>query len=573
MTFYQLIQLMVIHQPALKELADKQHTLKIEVPPFRGSILDREGKEFATNLRVPSIFAVPRLIADQGRGVFIEKIHEVLGLDRNFLKERLSRKKSFVWLKRQTTFEEAQKIHQLKTPVLGMIEEPRRFYPQGDLLSQILGYTNIDNQGIEGMELSLNKDLQGRPGSRITRRDALGREVKAFEKKTVPAVDGHVVTLTIDQHIQYLTERALERAYTRWHAKGATAIVMNPQTGEILALANRPTFDPNYYQKASPDSRRNRSITDMYEPGSVFKIVTASAALNEGTVTPETIFYCENGHYNYGGGRILHDVHSYGRLTFEEVLIKSSNIGAVKIGATLKPDVFQSYVEKFGFGKPTGIDFPGEAPGFCRPPSQWSKTSPYNIPIGHEIMVTAIQITTAMAVLANGGNLVKPYLISRIQDQNGVTLRENYPVIKRRVIREEVAYKMRKILERVVNEGTGKSAKIDEIPTGGKTGTAQKVLPGGRGYSHNSFMSSFVGMAPIEEPQLVMAVVLDDPHPAYYGGTVSAPVFKEVIEPALLYLGYVPENAKILGSFGTEKPDLPRNQPKALSGVASGTKG
>ncbi len=560
----QLIQLTIVRRPALKALAESQHNLHIEIPAYRGAILDRTGKEFATNLKVPSIYAAPRLLADQSRPMVIRKLQQLLKLDQRYLEERLSRNKSFVWLKRRTTFEESEAVLKIKTPVLGVIEESKRFYPQGDLLAQILGYTNVDNTGIEGLELSLQKELSGRSGRRITRRDALGREVKAFETQSVPAIDGHTVTLTIDQHIQYLTERALERAFTQWHAKGATAVVMDPNTGEILALVNRPTYNPNDYSKANPESRRTRAITDTYEPGSVFKVVTASAALNEGVVTPETIFFCENGKYNYGI-KVLHDVHSYGNLTFEEVLIKSSNIGAVKIAAKLKPDVFYSYVQKFGFGKPTGIDFPGEVSGFARSPSQWSKTTPFNMPIGHEIMVTAIQMTTAMAVVANGGNLVKPYLISKITDPQGVVIRENHPEIKHRVIRPEVAYKIRKILERVVNEGTGKAAKIDEIPTGGKTGTAQKVLPGGRGYSHSNFYSSFVGLAPIEEPRLVMSVVLDDPHPSYYGGTVAAPVFREVVEGALLYIGYVPERAKMLGGKEGAKPGTPGNLPKGQS--------
>ncbi len=560
---YQLIQLTIVRRPSLKNLADRQHILNIEIPPYRGAILDRQGKEFATNLKVPSIYAVPRLLADESRPYVIRKLHEILGLETSFLEERFARDKSFVWLKRRTTHEAAQQIIKMKSPVLGVVEESKRFYPQGDLLAQILGYTNVDAQGIEGLELYLNKELSGREGFRSTRRDALGREVKAFESKSVNAVDGHNITLTIDQHLQYLTERALERSFSQWHAKGATAVVMDPNTGEILALANRPTFDPNQYGKAQPDARRNRVITDVYEPGSVFKIVTASAALNEGVVTPETIFFCENGKYNYGI-KTLHDVHAYGKLTFEEVLIKSSNIGAVKIAAKLKPEVFYSYVRKFGFSEPTGIDFPGEVSGFARPPSRWSKTTPYNMPIGHEIMVTAIQVTSAMAVIANGGNLMKPYLLSKIADSQGVVIKENHPEVKRRVIRSEVAYKMRKILERVVNEGTGKAAKIDEIPTGGKTGTAQKVLPGGHGYSHSSFFSSFVGLAPIEEPRLVMAVVVDDPHPSYYGGTVAAPVFREVMEAGLLYLGYVPERAKILGAVDT-KAGSPENRPKSQS--------
>ncbi len=379
------------------------------------------------------------------------------------------------------------------------------------------------------------------------------------------------MTLTIDQYIQYLTERALDRAFTAWKAKGAMAIVMDAKTGKILAMANRPSFDPNFYEKSVSESRRNRAITDMYEPGSVFKIVAASAALNENKVSPEDMFNCENGAYHYGS-RTLHDVHSYGMLSFEDVIVKSSNIGTVKIASKLSPETLHSYIKAFGFGRSTGIDLPGEAPGFTRPPAQWSNTSPFNIPIGQEVMVTALQMTTAMAVIANGGYLVKPYMISKIEDQAGVVLREKEPLIKRTVIRPEVAAEMRRILYRVVEEGTGKSARIPGIPVGGKTGTAQKVLPNGRGYSHSNFMASFVGFAPADEPQFVMTVVLDDPHPLYYGGTVSAPVFKEVMESALLYSGYVPTNSRKLEPLSEQKSDVPENRPMIPSAASLGTR-
>lgn len=560
---YQLVQLTVIRRPALLELADKQHRLKIQIPPVRGQIVDRQGRELATNLRTPSVYAVPRILEKEEIPAVTKQVSEALGLKPDYVKDRLSRDKSFVWLERKVSYEEAEKIEKLEIPSLGVMKEYRRFYPQGDLLAQILGFTDIDNKGLEGVELHMNKELQGRAGMRYTKRDALGREIKAFEMKQVPAVDGHKVKLTIDQYLQYLTETSLDKAFKQYKAKGAAAVVMDPKTGEILAIANRPTYDPNHYEKSNPETRRNRALTDMYEPGSIFKIVAASAALNENKVTPETTFFCENGAWDYGP-KVLHDVHSYGNLTFEEVIIKSSNIGTVKIALRLDPNVFQNYVERFGFGRATGIDMPGEAPGFTRPVKNWSKTSPYNIPIGHEVMVTALQMTTAMAVIANGGNLVKPYILEKVEDTAGVTIKENKPVIRSQVIRPEVAETMRRVLVRVVEEGTGKSAKIEGISVGGKTGTAQKVLPGGRGYSHSAFMSSFIGFAPAEDPKYVMTVVVDEPRPVYYGGVVAAPVFKEVLSTALLSLGYIPDNAKTLEQMNQNfksKQTAPKNLP------------
>ncbi len=567
---YQCVQLTLIRRQALLELANRQHLLSVDIPSLRGQILDRKGKELAANLKVPSLYAVPRLIESGEREQLAAQLHKVLNLDQAFILDRISREKSFVWLKRRAGLEEAKKIKKWRHPAFGVLEEYRRFYPQSDLLAQVLGFTNIDNRGIEGIELLLNKVLQGAAGKRYTKRDALGREIKAFEIKQFPAVNGSHVTLTIDQYVQYLTERALDRAFRQWKAKGAFAVVMEAQTGRILAIANRPTFNLNAYETSNADSRRNRAVADMYEPGSVFKIVAASAALNEGVATPTTIFDCENGAYHYGFSHALHDVHPYGKLSFADVLVKSSNIGTVKIAALLEPEVFHHYIEKFGFGRLTGIDLPGEAPGYVRPPKQWSKTSPYNIPVGQEILVTALQMTTAMAVIANGGKLVRPYVISEIQDLAGVPLRQKKPFVKDWVIRPEIAAAMREILVRVVEEGTGKKAQIKGIPVGGKTGTAQKVLPNGRGYSHSNFMSSFVGFAPAEKPLLAMTVVLDDPRPLYYGGTVAAPVFKEVAESVLLAAGYVPENAERLAepipalrNFQGSQPLFPRAESLA----------
>jgi len=377
----------------------------------------------------------------------------------------LSRDKAFIWLKRKVSFEEAEKIGKLRDPGLGILDEYKRFYPHGEFMAQTLGFVDIDNRGLEGIELVVNRTLQGRTGLRFTKRDALGREIKAFEIKATPAIDGNRVFLTLDQYLQFHMERALNGAYTKWKAQGAAAILMEASTGKILALANRPTFDPNEYSLSKMEHRRNRVITDMYEPGSVFKIVAASAVLDEGKVTLDTIFDCENGEYRYGS-RVLHDVHPYGELSFAEVVIKSSNIGISKVAALLEPEVFQQYVYRFGFGHKTGIDLSGEASGFVNKLSNWSKTSPYNIPMGHEVMVTLIQMARAMAVIANGGELVTPYVIDRIEDQAGIVLRQKQPEIKRRVIKPETARMMRKILVRVVEEGTGKKASIKGISVG-----------------------------------------------------------------------------------------------------------
>ncbi|HXV27991.1 MAG TPA: penicillin-binding protein 2 [bacterium] len=566
---YQVVQLCIIRRPALYEIAQRQHRLVIETPPLRGMILDRDGKELATSLKVPSIYAVPRLISKEEVKPLSKKISEMLKLNEAYVEDRLSRDKAFIWLKRKADLEEAEKIRQLEHPAFGIMEEYKRFYPQKDLLSQVLGFVDIDNRGLEGIELHYNRELQGRAGRRYTKRDALGHEIKAFETKAIPAVDGHHVVLTVDQYLQYLMERALDRAFHKSKAIGASAVLMEAKTGKILAMSNRPTYDPNQIKNSVPDARRNRVVTDMYEPGSIFKIVTASAALNENKVNMNSTFFCENGRYRYYRSRVLHDVHAYGRLMFPEVIIKSSNIGTVKIAALLKPDLLQSYIQGFGFGRSSGIDLPGEAPGYTRPPSEWSATSPYNIPIGQEVQVTLLQMATSMAVIANGGDLLKPYIIDHTEDQAGVRIRENQPTFRKKVIRPEVAQQMREILVRVVEEGTGKNAKINDMAVGGKTGTAQKILPNGRGYSHSNFMASFFGFGPAEDPLLVMAVVLDDPKPVYYGGVVAAPVFKEVMESALLALGYVPPNAQKFEPLD-KMQTFPKNPPMPLPAHVEG---
>ncbi len=537
---FQLLNLMWIYRDAHLKQAYRQHHLTLDIPPVRGIIRDRNGKDLVSNIKVPSIYAVPRILFDDDRKKVASKLSKILNIPRGKLDSRLSRSKSFVWIKRKVSAEEGQEVKKIGNGALGIVEEYQRVYPHGEFLSQVIGFTNIDNEGIEGMEMHLDRYLRGVPGHKQTVRDAMGRQIKAFEKSYLPAIDGSKIELTIDQQIQHFTEKALDQAYRKWKAKAAFAIVMNPNTGEILAMANRPTYDPNEFKTSNAANRRNRVITDMYEPGSIFKIVAISGALDLGYVTPETTFYCENGKWAYGGGRILHDVHAYGKLSVVDIMAKSSNIGTVKIGLKMKPEEFQKYIDAFGFGKPTGVDFPGEARGFTRPPKNWSRTSPYNIPIGHEVLVTPLQMVRMLAVVANGGKLVKPYVIEKIEDQAGVTILQNKHEAPVQIIKPEVADEVRKMLVQVVERGTGQTAKINGFQVGGKTGTAQKVV--GKTYSHDKYMSSFMGFAPAENPRYVMLVVLDEARPLYYGGTVAGPVFKEVMESVLRLDGFeIPE--------------------------------
>lgn len=536
---FQISQLSLFHHAAFVNLAKKQHRLVVDIPALRGAILDRKGHAFATSLKTPSIYAVPRLIPEKEKDTLAGKLSDILSVSHPRVRELLGRDKSFVWIKRRVSSEEAKKIEAFKTSALGIDYEYKRFYPDGQLLANVLGFTNVDTQGIEGIERTLNEELAGKPGKRYTRRDALGREIKAFEERMIPALDGHRVVLTVDRYLQYITERALERSYRQYHAKGAAAILMNPRTGEILAMASRPTFDPNSPGDYPFENYRNRTITDMFEPGSVFKIVTATGLLSERKVTMTEKMFCENGEWQYGR-KALHDVHPYGLLSFPEVIIKSSNIGTAKLASRLGNEGLYRYVKLFGFGERAGIDLEGEAPGFIRKPGEWSKTSPVAIPIGQEVMVTALQLVRAISFIANGGTLVKPHVIERVEDVHGVTLRKQTPEQEYVGLEPPIVEVLKETLWRATEQGTGKSARVKGVPVAGKTGTAQKVLPSGKGYSHSSFMGSFIGFAPADHPLLAMVVVLDDPRGAYYGGTVAAPVFAEVMEPALIHVGYSP---------------------------------
>ncbi|MBI4387680.1 MAG: penicillin-binding protein [Candidatus Omnitrophica bacterium] len=560
---FQLTRLSLSRENIFVRLARKQHNLLIEIPPKRGIIYDRNHKELAMNLKIPSIYAVPRLI--EKKKELASKLSKILDKDQAFLLERLSRDKAFVWLERGVSQNEAKEIEMLKDSNIGILYENRRFYPNNELFANVLGFCNIDNEGIEGLEMTHDKYLKGRPGYRKTKRDALGREVVAFEEKFMPAVDGADIVLTIDHYIQYVTERSLDQTFRKYKAKGAMAVVMDPQTGEILAMANRPTFDPNRVSSEPPDERRNRVLTDIFEPGSIFKMITATAALAEKKVALTDTFNCENGEWRVRPKRVIHDVHPYKILTFPQVIQKSSNIGTVKIAMRLGEELMYRYSKRFGFGELTGIDLPGEVRGILHPLSKWSKVSITSVPYGQEVAATTLQMVAAVSVIANGGKLMRPYVVDEVRDRD-VILKKTLMTVRDHIIQPDIAATMNSILQLVVEEGTGKAAQIKGIKVAGKTGTSQKLE--GKTYSHSHFVSSFIGYAPAEDPKLAMMVAVDDPRGAYYGGVVAAPVFKEVVEASLLYLGYVPPGSKLAMPAPEEEGVVPAvsvtEEPKKL---------
>ena len=533
----------------LEGLAQKQHNYFINLEPKRGTIYDRNLRPLALNVAAYSVYAEPKRMSRKEKEEVIGKLARPLGLSPQALADRLKKDKYFVWLARKLPSKEADDIKKLGLRGIGFIKESRRHYPNQSLAAHLLGFAGIDNAGLEGLELKLDSYLKGESGFVTILRDAKLREL-LIEKDFVAPKDGFDVVLTIDETIQYLAERALDKAFEYHHAKGASLIVLNPKTGEILAIANRPTYDLNRPASFSQDSRRNRAIADMYEPGSVFKIVTAAAALEENAFKEQDKFFCENGSYQVAN-HILHDHQKHGILSFSEVFEQSSNIGVTKIAQRLGPDIIYKYAKSFRFGQPTGIEMPGEASGILKSPSAWSKTSIGAVPIGQEVTVTALQLACAIATVANKGVYMKPFVIKYIQDKKGEVIKEFSPQTVAQVISTETADRVKQILANAVERGTGKLAKIKDKTSGGKTGTAQKVIQGA--YSHNKFYASFIGFAPVEDPQIAMVVVFDEPHPSYYGGTVAAPVFKEVAQDALKYLDVTSQDMARQLSFKKSK--------------------
>jgi cell division protein FtsI (penicillin-binding protein 3) len=396
----------------------------------------------------------------------------------------------------------------------------------------LVGFAGIDNVGLDGLERDYDKYLKGKEGSAIILRDARQREL-LLDRSYTPPVDGFSLILTIDETIQFIAEQALDKMYHKYNAKGGSIIVMDPRTGEILAFANRPTYYLESPGTSSPEERTNRAIVFTYEPGSVFKIVTAAAALQEGVVKETDIINCEHGAYKVAN-HILHDHEPAGNLTFKQVIEQSSNIGTVKVAQRLGAARVYSYAHRFRFGIKTGIDLPGEAAGYLKPVKSWSKTSIGAVPIGQEVTVTALQLVSAMSAIAHDGVYMRPYVVKYVKDSHGQIIQEHKPQILDKIMTVETAKRLHAVLQGVVDEGTGTKAQIAGIKVAGKTGTAQKVVGGT--YSHSHFYATFVGFAPVENPRLACVVVYDEPHPVYYGGSVSAPVFKEVVEKSLEYL-------------------------------------
>ena len=532
---FRLATLQVLQAAELTVKADRQHQKTVSLEGVRGTIVDRHGKMLAMNLEVPSVFGVPTALDSPSKTA--RALSPVLHVRADELERKLRQDRGFVWLARKLDPEQGRRLERMPMEGIGIVLEGRRFYPKGPLLSHVLGFAGMDGEGLEGIERRYESHLHGEKRVTVLQRDALGRTVfpKKMSNEQSPA-PGHQLVLTIDEVIQYIVEKELEEAVARAEAKSGTMIVLDPSTGALLASAVSPRFDPNAVSALRPDRWRNRALTDAYEPGSTMKAVLAAAAIEERVMKPDTLVFGEQGRMAIGN-TMIHDHEKLGWLSFAQVIQKSSNVGAAKAGMALGEQRFYRYLQSFGFGARTEIDLPGEAAGLLKHPREWGGRTLASISMGQEVGVTPMQMVSAVAAIANGGVLMRPYVVSEIRDAQGQTLKAVLPHVKRRVISPETARTVTTMLEGVVTDGTGGKAAIAGFRVAGKTGTAQKIDSRTGRYSASQFVSSFVGYVPANNPRLAMIVVIDEPRGESWGGTVAAPVFNRVGEQVLNYLG------------------------------------
>ncbi len=527
---FRLVQIQVLEAGRYQEIARRQYEQKLALPAERGYIFDRNGNVLVSNTRFVSFAADPKIIGTRAAKV-AEVFARTFGRQSSVYVEKLSAKKRrFVWLERSVRPAVAARIDQARLPGIAVINEPKRLYHYDELAGTLLGFTDVDSRGISGIELSLNAPLRGTDGSVIMRQDGLGRAYSSVDYPRVEPKDGANVTLTIDLELQAVVEEELRRGIEHNGADGGLAVFMNPRTGEILALAVSPGINPNKTVKTDLARARNRVITDIFEPGSVFKIVTVAAAYEHGIVPPEKRYYAEKGKMKVEFGRYvrtIRDTHEHDWLTFREALEVSSNIVMAKAAVEIGPEKLYTAARDFGFGMLTGVDMSGEVRGILKRPKEWSKTTLQTMSYGYEVAVTPLQILSSYAAVANDGIMMRPYVIAALHDRDGHTVWEQHPEAVRKVISKETASMIALTLEGVVERGTAKDVIIPGIRIAGKTGTARKVIDGQ--YAPGQYTASFAGFFPVDDPQVVGLVMLDNPRQkGYYGGITSGPVFKAI---------------------------------------------
>jgi cell division protein FtsI (penicillin-binding protein 3) len=529
-----LVQLQIIQHDRLAAQSDKQYLRTVEITSGRGNIYDRNRNQLATNIRVESVYADPKSVTDKNNTARI--LATALKLNPSAVLKKLKSDRHFVWIKRKGEMNAVEKLKQLDLAGVGFIAEAKRYYPKRKLAASTLGFVGLDNQGLAGVEHFHQAILKGNPQRSVLEKDARGRFLWTAAYAQEINKGKRDIVLALDEVIQFIAERELKKQVHEYQAKSGLAIVMDPFTGAIYALASAPEFNPNNYSAYPRDFWRNDAVASAYEPGSIFKPIVAAATLEEGLTGPDDIFFCENGSFRIGKSRIGEaDNHQFGWLTLRNIIAKSSNIGAIKVAQKLGKNRFYDYMQKFGFGNKLGVDLPGEASGSLQNLPQWSGLSLASMSFGHEVAVTPIQMVSAIAAIANGGTLIRPRMTQSIL-KNGAVEKTFEPEVMRSVLSEETSRQMINILKSVVKTGTGGKAAIPGFEVAGKTGTAQKIDPATQSYSKTKYLASFIGFVPADAPRLVILVMIDEPQKSYWGGEVAAPVFQKIARKTLRYL-------------------------------------
>ncbi len=536
LTFLQLIR-----YPSLSSKARNQHFFKVKLDPRRGDILDSRGRAIALSLERWSVYAHPYKLEDKAKAAVV--LSSALHMDKETILEKLRSDAPFVWIKRQAEMDEYKSIKKQGLDGIGFIKGAKRYYPHGQLGANAIGFVGVDNEGLEGIENRFNNILVGFPGEYQAERDARGEEIFSYVFRLIKPVEGASIYLTIDNVIQNIAEESLAKAINKTKAKGGTAIVLDPNSGEILGMASYPTFDPNHFNSFPQNSYRNQAISFVFEPGSTFKTITAAAALEERLFKIQDKIYCEDGALKVAN-YIIHDHKPYSWLTFSETIEKSSNIGLLKIGQRVGRETFYEYIRTFGFGERLGVEMPGEEKGILPSLHTWKPITLATISFGQGIAVTPIQIVGAYAAIANGGIFNKPYIVKKIIGPEGVPFKKHFSTEGKRVISGETSSRLREILRKVVEGHSGRLVRIDGLDIAGKTGTAQKVSPEG-GYSKDKYIASFIGFMPVDEPKILIGVFVDEPQGIHYGSVVAGPCFRDMAKQIHNYLWLGRANERI----------------------------
>jgi cell division protein FtsI (penicillin-binding protein 3) len=536
-----LFDIQILQHHLLSSMAERQHQKSAELRGKRGTIYDRRLRELAVSVDRESIYIKPSEFAHTPEAV--SQLGRALRLKEAGILEKVQSDRQFVWLKRKVSPEESAALRALGMKGIGFATESQRFYPKRALAGQVIGFVGTDEAGLEGLEHGYESTLAGEAVHVMLDRDARGRPLSLRPEALRQLPQGHDLVLTLDERIQFVAERELREHIMRLGARGGAAVVMQPFTGEILALANESAFDPNIFREAAPKVWRERSITDTFEPGSTLKAMLAAAAFEERLVRPDDMFFGEQGSIQVGS-LTIRDHEKFGWLTFREVIEKSSNVGAIKVGQRLGRERLYDYLTRFGIGSRTGVDFPGEAPGLLRPPQQWSEVSLASLSIGQEVAVTPLQLATAFSALANGGMLVRPHLVKAVI-RDGEVVQETTPGQVRRVISKVAARQITNLLQGVVTRGTGKAAAVEGYAVAGKTGTAQKFDAALGKYSAQKSIASFVGYLPAEQPRATILVSLDEPQAGVaWGGVAAAPLYSAIAQQTMRYLRVPPDGSQ-----------------------------